>query len=306
MDSLILSIDSHEVKISNPRKILWPERKISKMDYIHYLMQIEGYLLPYARDRFLMMWCYPDGIYNKRIVRKALPTHAPDYVERASYKDKQWILLNNRATLAWVGNLASLELHATFARHYQLDYPTELVFDLDPMEQNNFTGVLEVALDLKNVLDSLSLFSLAKTSGATGIQVHVPITPKYTFKQVRQISRFIAEYMVNKYPQKITIDRTIERRGKKLYFDYLQLWKMKTIPLPYSVRARQEGTVAIPVTWEEIKAGFSPLDFTMDTVSQRLRDMGDLFGPLTREKNRYEEKLDDILCFIEKRVPKVH
>jgi len=292
-----IEIDGKEIHITNPEKILWPDPGITKRDYIKYLVSVSKYILPYSRDRLLMMWRYPDGISGKRIEEKAVPTFAPDWLPRAFYKDKDWILLNDTATLAYVANLAALELHIPFDRYNRKDYPTELVFDLDPSDTENFELVLEVALQLKTVLDSLALFSVVKT-GATGLQIYIPIEPKYTFEETRKINKFIADYMMEQMPGKITLERTKAKRGNKLYFDYLQLWKGRTMPAPYSARATPLATVSAPVDWAEVQQGFHPTDFTIQNMPKRLEQKGDLFAPLGSEKERYNQQLDHILSFL--------
>ncbi|KKM09447.1 DNA polymerase [Clostridiales bacterium PH28_bin88] len=298
---MVVRVDDKQINISNPDKPLWPEPRITKFDYINYLLSVSDFLLPYTRNRLLMIWCYPDGIGSKRIVRKAMPEFAPDWIPRAFFKDKQWILLNDRATLVWVANLAALELHVPFDTYLHINYPTELVFDLDPMDVENFDLVREVALELEELLYSLGLFCVLKTSGATGLQIYVPIEPKYPFEDARKINEFIAKYMVEKNPTKITLERVVKKRGKKLYFDYLQLWKMRTLPAPYSVRALSGGTVSVPVTWEEVRRGFRNTDFTVFNTAGRIRQIGDLFSPVTTEKEKYKQNLDEILAFIKAR-----
>lgn len=301
MDVQVVTVDGKQIAVNHPQKLIWLSPPVSKLQYVEYLLSVAPYLLAYARDRLLMMWRYPDGPGTKRIEEKAVPSFAPDWVPRAFYKDKDWILLNDAPTLAWVGSLAALELHVPFDRHEHADYPTELVFDLDPPGPGCFELVREVAMALKAVLDSLGLFGVAKTSGATGLQVHVPIAPVYPFEQARRINRFVAEYLLATLPGKVTLERMVSRRGVRLYLDYLQLWKMRTMPAPYSTRARPGATVATPVTWEEVEQGFSPDDFTLYTVGQRLAQMGDIFAPVSQPLPAQQQRLDEMLAFMESR-----
>lgn len=185
----------------------------------------------------------------------------------------------------------------TIRRKVRENYPTELVFDLDPPDANRFDLVLEVALQLNETLRSLGFASVPKTSGAKGMQICVPIDPRYTFEQARQINTFIAKYMIEQMPEKMTLERAVAKRGNKLYFDYLQLWKGRTMPAPYSVRAKPEGTFSAPVTWEEVAKGFDPADFTMHTMHRRISENGDLFSPITTE--RRHQNVDHILSFIQ-------
>jgi bifunctional non-homologous end joining protein LigD len=246
-----------------------------------------------------MMWRYPNGVGTKKLEEKAVPRHAPTWVARAFYKDKDWIVLNDLPTLIWVANYAAMELHVPFDRYNKQNYPTELIFDLDPPGDNFFELVLEVALKLRSVLNGLDLFSVVKTSGATGLQIHVPIEPTYTFEQTRRITKFVADYMQREMPDKITLERVVNKRGQKLYFDYLQLWKMRSMPVPYSARARNGATVAAPVSWEEIERGIRPADFTIRNMPERIKQKGDLFSPVTTDKASHSQNLDGILSFLD-------
>lgn len=294
-----MNIDGIEVSINHPDKILWLEAGITKLQYIKYLLSVSEYLLPHTRDRMLMMWLYPKGINKQKTEKRSLLANAPEWIPRTMYLDKQRVLLNNRATLVWAANIGALEMHVPFDRYDYKDHPTELVFDLDPSENNDFTLVRDVALQLKDLLDSLSLVSYPKTSGKTGLHIYVPITPRYTFEETRKVNEFIAKYMLEKNPDRITLDRVVERRGSKLYFDYLQLWKGRTMPAVYSVRATPEATVSTPITWEEVAHGFSPTDFTVFTVPDRIIEKGDLFSPVITMKEKFKQSLDHILHFIQ-------
>lgn len=246
-----------------------------------------------------MLWRYPNGIGGEKVEERSIHGKAPDWIPSTVYHDKHRILLEDTAALIWfAANREALEIHAPFDRYQHKDYPTELVFDLDPTDTTDFSLVLSVAIELKRTLDSLGLMSFAKTSGATGLQIYVPIEDKYTFEETRRINKFIAEYMLQKMPGKLTVDRVVERRGKKLYFDYLQLWRGRTMAVPYTVRARPLATVSAPVTWEEVEKGFEPADFTVANMVSRIQSKGDIFSPVTRRSPEYVQNLDRVLTFI--------
>jgi bifunctional non-homologous end joining protein LigD len=136
-------------------------------------------------------------------------------------------LLNVQATLVWAANYGAIEFHVPFDRYDKPDYPAELVFDLDPPDDDSFTLVLEVSMRLKELLDSLGLHSVPRTSGSSGMQVFVPINRDYSFEQTRKINTFIAHYFEEQFPQYITLERVVSKRGNKLYFDYLQFAVME-------------------------------------------------------------------------------
>lgn len=293
-----IEVEGHSVRITNPDKPLWPEARITKFDYIKYLIDMAAYILPYAKDRLLTTIRYPNGIDGKSFYQKNMPAQAPDWVASHIWRDTNYILANDLPTLIWLGNQACLEFHVSFNRYDQPKIPTEIVFDLDPTDVHNFSQVLEVASRIKEVLDSLGLISQPKTSGASGLQIYIPIEARYTYEQTHRLNKFIARYIADKYPEHVTLERLVKNRGTKLYFDYIQHGEGRTLPAPYSPRARTEGTVSAPVTWDEIRRGFTPRDFTINNIKGRVERIGDLFEVMTSRK--INQSIDQLLQFIQK------
>jgi bifunctional non-homologous end joining protein LigD len=301
MEDMTVNAEGKDVVITHPGKLLWPASKIMKWQYIAYLMAVAPYMLAYTRDRMLMIWRYPEGAAGRRFEERSIHGRAPEWIPRVVYREKERILLNDAATLIWVANLDALELHVPFDKYMRKDIPAELVLDLDPPDANSFSLVTEVALAARDVLRSLALNSVPKTSGATGIQIYVPIKPEYPYEDVRTVNRFLAEYLQQRLPGKITLDRVVRRRGQKLYLDYLQLWRGRTMPAPYSVRSTKTGTVSTPLSWTEVEHGVQPGDFTISTVPERLKQLGDLFSPITTDKHRSETALGEIIQYVKAR-----
>jgi bifunctional non-homologous end joining protein LigD len=275
-----LIVEGNKVQISNPEKVFWPELEMRKIDYISKLVELGPYILPHAKDRLLTAIRYPDGVEGKSFFQKNTPEYAPEWVETAEFNENQYTVLNSLATLVWLGNLATLEFHTSFNQQQKKNHPTELVFDLDPSEGQTFEDVVEAALYIHETLTGLNVKSWVKTSGATGFQIYIPVGQRYDYDTARSINEFFGKYFSQKYPEKITIERMVKKRGTKLYFDYLQMWTGKTITMVYSPRATPKGNVSMPVTWEEVKAGIHPEDFNLLNAKKRLEDRGDLFKPL--------------------------
>lgn len=292
----MINIEGKEISISHPEKPLWPEAGVTKLVYLQYLIDMAPYILPYTKQRLLTVIRYPHGIHDKHFFQKNLPSHAPEWISTSVWENTRYPLLNDLATLVWMANQAALEWHISF-HTIENELPTELVFDLDPSTPE-FSDAIEAALQLKAVLDELQLPSCIKTSGASGLQVYVPIEIRYSFTQTRQVGQFIATYLTEKYPQKLTIERLIKNRGNKLYIDYLQHWRGKTLPAPYTTRAKEQATVSTPLTWDEV-AHIHPTQFTVHTIPERLKRYGDLFKPLRATSQR--ASLDQILQFLQKR-----
>ncbi|WP_027417528.1 non-homologous end-joining DNA ligase [Aneurinibacillus terranovensis] len=284
------------ISVTNPDKILWPKTGTTKMEYLTYLFAMADYILPYTRERLLTVIRFPDGVEGKSFYQKNAPAYTPEWIKTYSWHQNEYIVCNDKETLLWLGNQAALELHVAFNRVGAENMPTELVFDLDPSTEG-FDHVREAALYVREALEKIGLISFVKTSGATGLQVYVPITFTYTYEQTRRVGKFIAEFLVETYPSLLTVERFKGKRGDKLYIDYVQHAPGKTLPPPYSVRARALPTVSAPVTWQEIEKGCRPEDFTIGTIPDRVKTYGDLFAPLTNESNR--QPLDAILKILD-------
>ncbi|TCS93943.1 non-homologous end-joining DNA ligase [Hazenella coriacea] len=291
----MIHVEGRDIKISNPDKVLFPKAPLTKWDYVLACTQLAPYLISYTHNRALTTIRFPDGTKGKSFYQKNAPQHRPEWIQTKLEGSIEYLLLNDLPTLIWLANLACLEFHVSFNLISKIEYPTELVFDLDPSVED-FSRVVEVALITRQVLLQIGLDGIVKTSGASGLQIYVPIVPKYTYEQTRKVSHFIAKYLVEQHPSLITIERKVKYRGKQVYFDYLQHWYHKTLIAPYSPRAVAEAAVSTPLNWEELPSIHSPRVMNLFTIIPRLEKKGDLFQKFMK-KEKYQ--LDNILHFIE-------
>lgn len=269
-----VTIEGHEITITNPEKPLWPEQGITKLQYLEKLLAIAPYLLKYCRNRLLTTIRYPHGIHDKSFYQKNCPEPIPPFVKTSVLNGINYVHLDSIPTLIWLGNLAALEFHPSF--HYiGEELPAEWLIDIDPSQEVE-PRIMQAAWLVGEVLDKLNIRSVPKTSGATGVQIYVPIRYGYTFEQLRKIGHFIGRYLVEKYPSLFTIERMKKNRGNLIYFDYLQHWMGKTLSAPYTPRARPYATVSTPLEWSEVGQGADPRDFNLLTIEERLRRRGDL------------------------------
>ncbi len=292
----ILQVEGYDVRISNPEKYLWPELGIRKVDYISHLIKLAPYIIPYSSNRILTTIRYPDGIYGKFFYQKSIPNYAPDWISRIPWNKTPYIVLNSLPTLVWLGNQAALELHTAFNSYLKEDYPTFLVFDLDPSEGQIFDEVVRAALLVNETLEGLGIKSWVKTSGATGLQMYIPTGEKYDYTRARKINSFFGKYFSQKFPDLFTIERVVNKRGRKLYFDYLQMWHGKSITAPYSPRATKWATVSTPVEWNELKKGLTPQNFTLLNIIERLNKKGDIFKEMLNVESM--QNLNHILSYL--------
>ncbi|GAA0136701.1 non-homologous end-joining DNA ligase [Paenibacillus sp. YSY-4.3] len=269
-------VEGEEITISNPDKLLWPEAGITKKLYLEKLAEISPYLLRYCRNRLLTTIRYPDGVGRKFFYQKNAPEPLPSFVRTSMHEGVDYVVLDSLPVLLWLGNLACIEFHPSLHYvHEQL--PCEWMIDLDPSREEE-PRIMEAAAYVGDILASLGLQSVPKTSGATGVQIIVPIEYGVTFDELRLIGQFVARYATEKYPELFTIERLKKDRGDKIYFDYLQHYGGKTLAAPYTPRARPAGNVSTPLTWDEVRSNPLPSDFNLHNIGERLKQKGDLLA----------------------------
>lgn len=284
-----LSVDNIHLKLTNLNKPFWVRPSVKKRDVLNYYYQIAPLLLPYLKDRPLSLKRYPEGATGWFFYQKEAPTPRPRFVKTTSvmhsHGPTRYVMVNNVQTLVWLANLADLEIHPWYSRHGSLNYPDYVVFDLDPTPEDDLVNVRSVALLIEDVLEHLGLTGYAKSSGSRGIHIYVPIAAKYTYEQTKFFAKKVTEIVHHLAPQQTTLEfRKAKRHG--VYIDYLQNIKGKTLASAYSLRARPGATVSAPLLWQEVKQGFEIRDFTITSILERVKKLGDLFAPtLARKQN---------------------
>lgn len=268
----LAQIPAH-IDLSKPDKLLFPH--VTKRKYLLYLRTVAPLLLPRLKDKRLTMIRYPDGINGHSFYQKHLPDYAPDFIQSIEGEGTdEDILCQDLNSLLWFGNHASLEFHVPF-QTVQSAYPDEIVFDLDPPSLKQFSLAVEAAHLIKEMVEHQGLKPLVKTSGKTGLQIHIPLDTKLmTFGETRLFMEAVAHVLVTKYSDFYTIERLKKNRGDRLYIDYVQHAPGKTIIAPYSPRATKEATVATPLFWDEVNEQLNPKDFAIETVPDRLIERG--------------------------------
>jgi bifunctional non-homologous end joining protein LigD len=270
----VITVEGHELTISNPEKMLFPEKRITKLMFLEKLAALAPYLIPYCRDRYLTTIRFPDGAGGKSFYQKNCPEPVPAFVRTSTLQGINYVNLDSLATLMWLGNLACVEYHPSFHRIGER-LPAEWIIDIDPSLPEE-PRIMHAACLVGELLDSLKIASVPKTSGATGVQIYVPIRRGYTFAQLRSIGEFICTYLAKKHPRLFTIERFKKNRGDRIYLDYLQHWTGKTLSAPYTPRGTPHATVSTPLTWEEVRSEADPRNFHLLNIEERLRERGDL------------------------------
>ena len=273
-------VERQMVKVTNPKKIFWPGEGYTKADLVAYYETVAPYLLPYLRDRPLVLTRYPDGITGKSFFQKDAPEFAPAWIrtERIyshdTERDIHHFVVDDVESLRYVANLGTIPLHFWGARVPHLDRPDWLVLDLDP-KGAPFTDVVAVARTLRRILERLELPSHVKTSGATGLHILVPLGARYTHEEARTFARLLATLGVEAAGGIATIARPIRARGGKVYIDFGQNGHGRTIVAPYSVRPLPGAPVSCPLRWDEVTPKLDPARFTITTAPARFARMRD-------------------------------
>ncbi len=274
-----VKVSGRSISLSNTGKVLFPDDQITKGDLVGYYRDIAGRMLPYLRDRPLSMERYPDGITGERIVQKNVPRYFPEWVTRTRVRKQGGTLLqvvcDKPATLVYLANQACVEIHALLSRTSALDRADQLIFDLDPPDDQRFGEVRHLALELRALLeDELGLTTFVKTTGGKGVHVHVPLNARDDFDTVRRFARQASDVLAAREPDLTTQQRKDSRDGR-VYSDVMRNAYAQTAVAPYSVRARPGAPVATPLRWEELEdSALTPHQFTLRTVRERLEKLG--------------------------------
>lgn len=269
--------DIDGINISNPEKILFPEDNISKLDIISYYDKISPYMLPYLKNRPLVMQRYPDGIYGEAFYQKNTPDYFPDWIKTIDVAKKEggitkYVICQNRETLIYLANLASLTFHLWLSNIKNLEIPDRLIFDLDPSPEIDFNVVIEVAQKFRKMLVDLGLNPFLMTTGSKGLHVVIPLKPKFNYEQVQLFAYGCAYILFHKEPKLVTLEISKIKRKGKVFIDTLRNQFGSLAVAPYSVRAKPKAPVATPIDWQELESkSFNSQKYNINNIFDKLK-----------------------------------
>lgn len=272
---------------SHPDKLLFPGAGIRKAQVIAYYRRVAPYLLPFARDRFLTLQRFPDGLDGEGFFQQARPDYFPSCVEgvRAPLVGGgtlEHIVAGNSPALAFLADQAALTLHGWLSRRDQPEHPDRLVIDLDPPGED-FARVCEAALSLREVFDKLGLTAFVMTTGSRGLHVVVPLDRGSSFTVVREFAGGVARKLAERQPDRLSVEQRKDKRGGRLYLDIMRNAYGQTAVLPYSLRAKAGAPVATPLRWRELRRrGLHPRRYHLGNLFRRLGQLGDPWCDLAR------------------------
>ena len=296
----IVDVEGRKLSLTNLDKVLYPAAGFTKGQVIDYYVRVAPVLVPHLAGRPLTMKRYPEGVDHEYFFEKNVPKHRPEWVKTtpvwsdSNHRTVNYILANELATLVWIANLASLELHPSLSRGDNIGQPTMIVFDLDPGPPANILQCCQVGLWVRSIFDHFGLKSFPKTSGSKGMQIYVPLNTKTSYDETKPFAHAIARLLEQEHRDLVVSDMKKAVRTNKVFVDWSQNDQHKTTIGVYSLRAREKPTVSTPITWEEVEQTLRKKDpgrlvFEAPEVLKRVEKMGDLFEPVLKLAQKLPE-----------------
>jgi bifunctional non-homologous end joining protein LigD len=275
----ILEIEGHDVRVSSPDKMVFPQHGLTKLDVVRYYLAVAEGALRGAGGRPMVLKRFVKGIDQEAFFQKRVPENHPDFIDTATLHyargtSAEEAVIRDAAGLAWVVNLGCLDLNPHPVRAEDLDHPDELRVDLDPMPGVDWSQIVDVAYVAREVLDDVGLVGWPKTSGSRGLHILVRIRPDWDFAAVRLAAETLAREVENRAPGLATARWWKEERGESVFVDFNQNAKDRTVASAYSIRPLPDARVSAPMTWDDVRTR-RPEEFTVLTVPARFAEIGD-------------------------------
>jgi len=288
-EAIELEVGTRVVRVSNPNKVYFPGSGHTKLDLVQYYLSVEEGIVRALYERPTQLRRFPDGVEGEAIYQKRVPEKRPEWIETArvtfpSGRHADELCVTEVAQVAWAANLGTVDFHPWPSRRRDTEHPDELRIDIDPQPGTTFTHGKRVAAVVRETLAELGYTGWPKTSGNRGIHVACRIEPLWEFPVVRRAALAFAREIERRLPKLVTTAWWKEERGKRVFIDYNQNARDRTIASAYSARARRDATVSAPVTWDELP-DVETEDFTLATMPPRFAKLGDV-----------QAGIDDTIC----------
>jgi len=278
-----------KIVITNPDKIFFPKDKITKLEVIEYYKKIAPLMLKYTKNRALTMLRYPHGINEEGFYQKNAPDYFPSWIKRFETKRKEdkepvhYVVANNVDTLVYIANFGCLIPHLWLSKIDKPNYPDKMIFDLDPENDKSFKKIKETAKKFKKIIEEHGLVPFVMSTGSRGLHVVVPIKRTKTFEEVKKFAQYLAQELIKKDPDNLTLEVRKAKRGKRIFIDTLRNGYGATAVAPYSIRAKPGAPVAFPLEWDELNdAKLTPTKYNIFTIFKRLDKVGDIWANINK------------------------
>lgn len=291
-----LTVDGDRLKVTNLKKVFWPDIAATKGDLLRYYASVAPAILPVVAERPLTLERYPNGITAEMFYQQRMPGPIPDAVRTVTLdvdgEPAERIVGGDLYTLLYTAQLAAISQHVWPSRLESLEEMDYTILDLDPGDGVPFSAACEAALAVHAQLQRLGVRGYPKTSGARGIHVVIPLSSGTGYDTGRLLAELIANLVARAHPRLTTVQRVVSKRGPRVYLDYLQNRRGATVASAYSVRPRPGATVSTPLAWNELRGELQAEEFTIRTLWERLEDVGDLWAACRADANDVREVLE--------------
>lgn len=298
-ETVTIELDGKRVRLSHLNKVYFPESGYTKRELLAYYYRIADFILPFLRDRPLVLRRYPDGIKGQAFFQKDMREGLPDWFKTVPVDSEErgkqihYATADDHASLLFLTSLGCIDHNPWSSRYEDLDHPDYFFFDLDPSEGTEFSVAVTIAGALHEKLQELRLASFLKTSGATGIHIYIPVAPVYTYEQLRTFAEIVARTVTSEHANLVTNERSVAKRpAGRILIDVQQNAHGRPLAAPYSVRAFPKAPVSAPILPQELRKNLRPETLNIKTVFARLKEKGDLWGDFWKRQQRLEEAIE--------------
>jgi bifunctional non-homologous end joining protein LigD len=300
-ENVMLELEGKRFRLSNLNKVYFPESGYTKRDLVAYYYCMADYVLPFLKDRPLVLRRYPDGIKGQAFFQKDMREGlgVPDWFETVPVDSESrgeqihYALANDRASLLYLTGLGCIDQNPWSSRKGDFEHPDYFFFDLDPSEGTDFSVVIQIAKALYQKLEELKLKVFLKTSGATGMHLYLPVEPVYTYEQVRTFAEILARLVTAEHPNLVTNERSVSKRpAGRVLIDVHQNALGRPLAAPYVVRAFPRAPVSTPLQPSELRTSLKPEKLNIKTLHERLKEKGDLWAGFWKQRQRLEDSIN--------------
>jgi bifunctional non-homologous end joining protein LigD len=298
-ETVTIELEGKRLRLSNLNKVYFPESGYTKRNLLAYYYRVADFVLPFLRDRPLVLRRYPDGIKGQAFFQKDLREGMPEWFTTVPLDSEKrgeeihYATANDRASLLFLTGLGCIDHNPWSSGSADLEHPDYFFFDLDPSEGTDFSVVVTIARALHEKLEELRVASFLKTSGATGIHLYIPVEPVYTYEQLRTFAEIVARTVATEYPNLVTNERSVARRpAGRVLIDVQQNALGRPLAAPYAVRAFPKAPVSAPILPRELRASLRPETLNIKTIFARLKEKGDLWGDFWKRRQKLEQAIE--------------
>jgi len=298
-ETVTIELEGKRLRLSNLNKVYFPESGYTKRNLLAYYYRVADFVLPFLRDRPLVLRRYPDGIKGQAFFQKDLREGIPEWFTTVPLDSEKrgeeihYATTNDRASLLFLTGLGCIDHNPWSSRYADLEHPDYFFFDLDPSEGTDFSVVVAIARALHEKLEELRVASFLKTSGATGFHLYIPVEPVYTYEQLRTFAEIVARTVATEHPNLVTNERSVARRpAGRVLIDVQQNALGRPLAAPYAVRAFPKAPVSAPILPRELRASLRPETLNIKTIFARLKEKGDFWGDFWKRRQRLEQGIE--------------